>query len=317
MADTLHIVVVHFNPEMWVSHKRLRLEFLARYANCGAPIYVVELALGERPFEVIDRSNPRHLGLRSQEEVPWIKENLINIGIRKLVPPDAKYVAWIDGDVILSNPTWVGDTLNELHRVPVLQMFGECVDLGPSRQIVTTERGGEDYVRHSFAKLYVEDRAGFRPRGVYKNEHCGYAWAARLDFLRRIDPIDPLIDWSIIGSADWQMACNFIGQSSYAFHGDMQASFSMRNAIFAKKALAYGGKDLSFIPGLLQHEWHGAKKARNYVGRWQMLIDNKYDPDFDINYRSDGLLQWTGHNKPLQLAYRDYSRARNEDSIDT
>jgi hypothetical protein len=44
---------------------------------------VVELAFGNRPFEVTDPDNPRHVQVRSGHEL-WHKENLVNLGVARL-----------------------------------------------------------------------------------------------------------------------------------------------------------------------------------------------------------------------------------------
>ncbi len=315
--DLLHIIVPHFNLNKVQAHKRLRLEFLERYKNCGAPIYVVELALGEHGFEVTDPDNPRHLQIRTHTGVPWIKENLINLGIRKLIPQDAKYVAWVDGDITFMNPNWVQDTLRELQHAPVLQMFSECIDIGPSSQAVPGERGQDDYIRESFGKVHVHKNRIWNPNEGYTKEHCGFAWAARLSFLKMLDHFNPLIDYSVVGSADWQMACCFSGHFEKAYHGNIHSAYRARIESLFKKCELHLGHDLSYIPGLITHGWHGNKKNRKYISRWQMLIDHKFDPDVDLVYREDGLLHFSGRNKPLELALRDHSRSKNEDSIDT
>jgi hypothetical protein len=316
-AGQLHIIVTHFNPNRVAAHKRLRQEFLARYADCGAPIYVVELALGDRPFEVAESGNPRHLQIRSNEEVPWIKENLFNIARRRLLPHDAKYIALIDGDIQFMNPNWATDTLNELQHAPVVQMFSECMDCGPSHQAVAHERSKDDFVRYSFAKLHVQRGRNWTPGSGYDSEHCGYAWAFRNSVLNELDPFNPLIDYSLLGSADWMMACCFIGSLVKAIHGQATDSYKRRVALFYRRCEIAVKRDLSYIPGLVVHEWHGRKRDRGYMSRWNIVVDEKFDPDLDLKYRADGLLVFSGHNPRLPLLLRDHQRAKNEDSIDT
>lgn len=315
----LHVIITHFNPNRTQSHIRLRKDFLSRYENNGATIYVVELATADRPFEVIDPSNPRHLGLRAPagQPVPWIKENLWNIGRRRLLPANAEYVACVDGDVEFMNRNWAIDTIAELHHAPVVQMFSECMDAGPSYQAVSTERGSDDFVRHSFAKLYVQNGRQWIPNNGYDKEHCGYAWAYRNSLLNDIDPVNPLIDYSLVGSADWIMACCFIGQVKKSAHGEVNANYLRRVAMFAEKCDQYVKGDLSFIKGLLVHHWHGNKNNRGYTSRWKIVLHTNYDPDRDIKYRSDGLLMFSGRNAKIPLLLRDHMRLRNEDSIDT
>lgn len=315
--DQLHIVVVHFNPNRVMAHRRLRLEFLARYADCGAPIYVVELALGDRSFEVAEAGNPRHLQLRAAADVPWAKENLANIAMRRLLPAEAKYVALVDGDVHFMNPNWITDTLHELQHAPVVQMFSECADIGPSSQAVPHERGPKDYVRHGFAKLHVQRRRDWTPGSGYDDEHCGYAWAFRKSLLDEIDPFNPLIDYSLLGAADWMMACCFVGSLEKAIHGEASDGYKRRVETFFRACEKYVRRDLSFVHGLIIHAWHGRKKDRGYMSRWGIVVGEKFDPDLDLKYRADGLLMFSGRNPKLPLLVRDHVRSKHEDSIDT
>lgn len=141
--------------------------------------------------------------------------------------------------------------------------------------------------------------------------------AARLAFLRQLDPFNPLMDFSVIGSADWQMACCLVRKIEKAAHGQVSDAYKRRVEAFFKKCEMYAARDLSYVSGLLAHEWHGKKADRKYTSRWQMLLDHNFDPDTDIGYRSDGLILFTGHNPRLALALRDHHRGKNEDSIDT
>src|ERR1700722_6590720 len=47
------------------------------------------------------------------DSVLFFKENLLNIGFDNL-PDDARFVAWVDADVMSTNPHWVRDTIEAL-----------------------------------------------------------------------------------------------------------------------------------------------------------------------------------------------------------
>lgn len=71
--------------------------------------------------------NPRHLQLRTQIRH---KENMVNLGIYRLLPSDWKAVAWIDADVEFESGTWVLDTLKVLNGYKdVVQVFSHFVDM--------------------------------------------------------------------------------------------------------------------------------------------------------------------------------------------
>src|SRR6185295_6285399 len=100
-------------------------------------LYVVEIAFADRHFEVTSSTNPRHLQLRTSHEL-WHKENMVNLGVRHLLPRDWKYMAWVDGDVSFNNPNWALETIHALQHYKIVQPWSECVDLGPKGNVMRT-----------------------------------------------------------------------------------------------------------------------------------------------------------------------------------
>jgi len=77
-------------------------------------LYIVELAYGNQKYYITDENNKNHL--RIQTDIPlWHKENMINIGVKKLFPNNWKAFAWIDSDIEFENNTWAIDTLKILN----------------------------------------------------------------------------------------------------------------------------------------------------------------------------------------------------------
>jgi hypothetical protein len=97
MNKKLYVVTCISNPVRYHSSYALYQGFRKRVNDAGAILYTVEMAFGDRPFKITDAENPHHIQVRSFFEL-WHKENMLNIGIRRL-PIDWEYVAWIDADV--------------------------------------------------------------------------------------------------------------------------------------------------------------------------------------------------------------------------
>lgn len=112
------------------------------------------------------------------------------------------------------------------------------------------------------------------------------------------------------------MAWAAIGDVDASVHGKMRDSFKRRCHEWQSRAChVTHGDDLGFVKGRIEHFFHGPKAGRKYRERWQILIDNEFDPDGDLAYDSSGLLYVV--NKPRLLSdIRDYFRSRNEDSIE-
>ena len=68
-------------------------------------------------------------------DVMWQKERLLNIALDYL-PPQAKYVAWIDCDVILENTFWYLEAIELLKSNDVIQLFDEAYLLKPNNKLI-------------------------------------------------------------------------------------------------------------------------------------------------------------------------------------
>ena len=115
IEENLHVIAVFSNPCEWKQRYQLTKEFIERMQyEKNVILYVVELAYGSQQHVVTDHENPRHLQLRCQIPL-WHKENMINIGVKKLLPPDWKAFSWIDSDIEFEDANWAGNALRVLN----------------------------------------------------------------------------------------------------------------------------------------------------------------------------------------------------------
>jgi hypothetical protein len=299
-TSKFYVVAVISNPARFKTRVRLFQQFQAHMKGFGVNLVVAELAFGDRPFEVTDPANPLHIRLRGFDEL-WHKENLINIAISRL-PSDWEYVAWIDGDVAFTNPNWAVETVHQLQHHMVVQLFSECVDLGPKHEALKTHQG--------FVKQYQASVAG---DATYDYWHSGYAWAARRE---AAEGVGGLIETSL-GSADHHMALSLIGKGEKSLPGGIHPNYAKQIFAWQDRAEAIIRRDIGFTPGLITHFWHGKKKDRKYIERWDILTKNNFDPEKHTLKDTQGLLKLS-HDVPhlLRDQIRHYFRQRNEDSVD-
>jgi hypothetical protein len=74
---------------------------------------------------------------------------------------------------------------------------------------------------------------------------------------------------------------------------------------------------VGYVPGLVYHDFHGPKTNRQYGTRDMVLVNNNYDPDTDVKYDAQGLLQLETTNArqiKLRDQIREYFRTRNDDA---
>jgi hypothetical protein len=263
-------------------------------------LYIVELCYGNQKFYVADKNNNRHLQIRT--DIPlWHKENMINIGVEKLLPKNWKAFAWIDADVEFENNSWAMDTLKILNgSKDIVQIYSHCVDMD--------ENGSSMSIFNSFGYQLTK---GYR----YSNKginfwHPGYAWAITR---KAYDKIGRLYDLSILGSGDHNMSFGLINCALKSINNLVSENYKLSVLEFQKKAnrLRFG-----YVPGVIRHYYHGTKKNRQYNERWQILVKHQYDPIEHVIYDIDGILIPTyKFPESLKTDIFAYFMARNEDDI--
>jgi len=256
---------------------------------------------------------------------------MLNIGIGRLSDlfPDWKKVAWIDADVKFSRTDWANETLQQLEHYMLVQMFSHAQDLSPNYAplVHSPKNGGLDIsvagLYQSYMYSYVNGHpplvnagnyyAGGWPGKPLAYWHPGFAWAARRE---AVDHLGGLFDTSIAGNGDHLMAAALVGKATEALPKLIGASFANDLLEWQARAERYIQRDVGYVEGLLLHYWHGRKKDRKYIDRWQLLISEQFDPKYDLKHDSHGLWQLTDRNWKLRDKLRLYMRQRNEDSID-
>lgn len=297
--DLLHVVSVVANPMRWKSRIALFRKFMDHMADSGVRLTVVECAFGDRPFEITDAADVNMVRVRTNS-LAWVKENLINIGVARL-PQDWEYAAWIDGDIAFRHPHWASETVHALQQYPVIQPWADCYDLGPN---------GEHLEHHrSFARQHWHGRIKGIGQG-YEFAHPGYAWAVRRDAL---DKLGGLIETGAAGAGDHHMALALIGHAEWSIPGGMTDGYKRPIFQWQDRARRHIVGNIGHLHGAIEHFWHGAKKRRRYIERWDILAKHRFDPATDLKKNTWGVIELAG-NKPGLLHDLDiYHRQRFED----
>lgn len=302
MNAHLDVIAVVSNPRRYQSRYRLYRKFAHQMLrNRTVRLTTVEIAHGSRPFEVTDAGDESHVQLRSDTEL-WQKEAMINVGVSRL-PADATHVAWIDADVQFVRPDWAEETVQALEHYRVVQPFSQAIDLGPKSELLVTHQ--------SFASCFQRKLPWTPGQGTFW--HPGYAWAMKRETLEKLGG---LMDWPILGAADHHMATAFIGKVQDSIHGGVTESYKRKCIEWQERAKPVIEKNIGCVDGVILHDFHGKKKDRKYQDRWQILVENAYDPDTDVEKDAQGLWALKGNKLALRDGLRGYLAARNEDSTD-
>lgn len=341
--DRLHVVTVVENPLRWRSRYWNYWLFENMVKKSGAILYTVEIAYGDRHHEVTSPTNPRHLQLRSRDEILH-KENGINLGVSGLLPASAKKWAWLDADIEFTRPDWAQETLHLLEHYKVLQMFSHALDLGPewepldlNESFVKHEialdgppphlpehRFHKDHHKHHHHKHHHHHGYEGWEKGKFHLYHPGLAWAWRKE---AADSVGGLMDWIMGGSADHYMALalfNLISPikvTSPADHlnlWDFPAGYRDPVLEWQSRAERFIRRNVGFMPGTVNHAWHGPKQKRQYLNRAAFLALKGFDPVHHLKRDWQGLYQLHDDGTPNFIQIRDglmqYARMRDEDS---
>lgn len=296
----LDVIAVVSNPARYDKRYKLFKEFCVRMKQQPqVRLLTVELQQRARPF-VTDSI----VKLRTKDEL-WHKENMINIGVQHL-PEDWEYMAWIDTDLEFQNKNWVRETIEQLQTYYIVQLFQHGIDLGPSDEVLT--------IHTSFISLYVngEPMNNYTKHKNYKNGHTGFCFAIRKT---AFNDIGGLLDFAILGSADAHMCLAFIGDVKKSLHPRLNKNYKELCVIFQDRCERHIQRNVGYVNGTILHHFHGSKSDRQYGSRWQILLDNDYDPLRDIKKDWRGVYQLEDTKFKLRDQIKKYFRSRNEDAV--
>lgn len=306
-SNTIYVTGVCSNPARWHSRYRLAREWIIEMLKTpNVHLTIVEATYGDRHHELEpqDGQDYDHIKLVAPSEC-WIKESMCNKGFQHdIVRYNAQYLAWIDMDVFFRNTNWVQEALHQLQTFPIIQPWQDCADLGP--------HGG---ISRHFRSFGYQHQRGVKkqthPSQPYEYAHTGFAWCATRAFLEQTQF---LMWFAILGSADHHQAFAMIGQVNDTIHRGMSPAFFELCREWQDRAMMITHGEVGFSVGRIEHAFHGPKNRRYYRERWQILVDNDFDPKKDLRTDSQGLVMLVGKHR-LEHAIIKYNRARFEDDI--
>lgn len=300
---TLYVILPYFNYCFFQRRKELFVSFVSHISSKkDIRIVVVEaIEQGEKSQLTKDDVGPclYHISVETQHRI-WLKENLINIGI-KYLPKNWKYVAWIDADLGFLNSFWVKDTIDCLQEFDILQMFQTCANLGPSGEVMKVDK--------SFGYMYRCSGKPYTKTYKYGFWHPGFAWACTR---KAYDTMGGLVDWGILGSGDHHMALALIGKVNCSHPGNIHSNYAKLLDEYEKRVAKL---QIGFVPGTIVHYWHGRLEDRKYKERWEILTGHQYDPVKDIYKTKGGVIQLSLSGLKLRDDIHDYFIGRREDNM--
>ena len=337
------MITSYFNPAHYRTRRNNYETFAAPLRAAGIPLRTVECAFGDDPFDL--PSGPEVLQVRGRD-VLWQKERLINLGVSQL-PPLANKVAWLDGDILFTNPDWAVQTAALLDHFPVAQPFSERGNL----LLDGTSHDEQTGSLKSFAFLHGIDPALIHIGNYSEHGNTGFAWAAQRNVLAR----HGLYDAFISGAGDHLMAhamCgDFSGLCMRTYFDDplidrfsresplrrllrkrLPASLKRRvrelsgirntNSELRTHFEAWGRSfyqtvrgQVGYTPGTILHLWHGDEADRGYGKMRRELKKLDFNPTTDLRLGASGCWEWAGNKPALHRLAKKFFSARHEDGV--
>jgi hypothetical protein len=301
----LYLILPYFDFNQSILSKNNLDLFISNYAK-RANLRIV-LCEGVYNEELPDYSDKifKHLKFKLKN-VLWAKENLINLAIKNL-PDDAEFIAWSDRDIYFLNPLWVEETIEKLKTHDIIQPWSEV--------LLLNSRHEPDFINTGVKQLNFSFKSKLAAKILYPNHKGkiatspGQVWAFNKSFYKKIGKLN---DIEIIGGADLIIAV-FCIINDPLFEKDLNkktTSKSKKSWIEYKEKF----KDIkySYIDGLIIHYWHGDLKHRKYLQRTEILKNLDYNPEEDISYDEDGVIQFTEKGKRFELPIKEYFQYRKE-----
>ena len=300
IEDKLNVIIVISNPCLFKKRYKLMLDFIKRIENeeTNVNLYVVELIYSNQKFVITNSNNKNHLQLKSDCPL-WHKENMINVGIKKLLPSNWKAVAWIDGDIEFENPTWATDTLKILNgSQDIVQLFSHCIDMDNNNLAMNIVNS---------AGFMNSKKLNYQGKGI-NYWHPGYAWAITR---KAYEKMGGLYEYGILGSGDYLMMMSLINNVDKTLHKGFNNDYKSSILDFQKKVT---GLRFGYVPGVIRHFFHGTKANRKYNDRYLILVKYNYSPYIDIKYDENGLIIPSPYfSEEFKSEIMNYFRERNED----
>ena len=306
-AELLDVFAVRANPLRWRQPEAVARDWVEHMLDSGVRLHLVEVQYGERPFLHAETAHVNHIGLRARTWC-WSKENALNIGISRV--PDARYIATSDSDVFHRRASWAAETVQALQHYDVVQPWSDAYDLGPN----------DEHIQHhvSFCRQYLQGQP-VCPRGPkwwkfaggpYDYPHSGYIWAWTRQAL---DWLGGLFELGGMGSGDHHMALALAGHGTMSLPGGCSAAYRDHVMRWQARARQHINGNIGYVPGTIEHRFHGRKADRGYLSRWDMFIRHGFNPETDLKRNTHGVYEWTGNKPELRREFDLYLRSRNED----
>ena len=298
----LGVVCCYFNPCDYKSKFLNFNKFLSEIRSTNIEPFVVE-AFSENSKYRVNKLTNNCISIKT-ESVFWMKEQLLNIGIRRLLSKNYKYIMWIDADVKFNKIDWWKDVILATEFYGVAQIFSNS-----KKENVKSENKEKN---SSAYKLTHCNKKNDTQILLDRKGEPGYGCCYHRSFLEK----NLLFDLAVVGSGD---LLNLIGYYYCKethdiilhdrFFKNTTYDFKIEYINWCKRnnktrnGVGYANLDIDVM-------FHGSEQNRKYISREKLLNTCKFSPTTDLEIEN-GI--YVIKNESLKNKLIEYFRTRNED----
>ena len=119
---------------------------------------------------------------------------------------------------------------------------------------------------------------------------------------------------NLVDSERMLAALALAGLAERSLPGGVSDSYRRAVMRWQDRALLHINKNIGYVPGTIEHQWHGSKAKRAYIDRWGMFVKHGFDPWTDLKRNTYGVLEFSGNKPDLEREFANYLRSREEDA---
>ncbi|MBL8223834.1 MAG: hypothetical protein JNM50_00775 [Chromatiales bacterium] len=315
---SLWAITSYFNP---LGYERRLINYRTFRAHLGVPLLTVEWSPDSR-FE-LGPGDADQLVQLGGGSLLWQKERLLNVAVG-LLPPECRFVAWLDCDIVFQRADWGPATVAALEDDAVVQLYDRVVYLDRHEFDGTQARRDWSACPRLFERPGVVSAIARRDplpdwigapgladtTALEGSPSAGFAWAASREFLSR----HPLFDSWVVGGGDSAACYAALGVPERVVRVQNLSERHQAHYLPRARAIAreVAGR-VRHVPGTLFALWHGEMVDRRYRSRHEIVARHGFDPETFLQRAPSGVWQWTDRAAGLSPEVRAYFAGRNED----
>ena len=291
------VVVPHFNPLGLRSTVR-NLHICLRSLRAQAVSTLVVEGIAPQRVSAIKDGDATKIIRVGAADIMWQKERFLNLGVAAL-PKECVGVVLLDADIVFESPDWAFATAHLLEHNAIVQPFSRAVWLTEeqSRHFDQMPMAMSELVKNTAASRFSFAYAARHSAGKSNDGHTGFAWAVRRTVLDKV----PLFEHLIVGGFDTVLAAAASESPLLALcERYWPTKLVQELMVWAKAFKRVSLGELAYAPGSVMHLWHGEMVHRDYEGRQEILIEERFDPSLDLVATPGKALTWTRNNPRLQ-----------------